>query len=74
MREKLLRDILGDFEPVVHPSPNSIKGGGPVTIWLPAQAKARYDRLQKSSGRGFSKKARQLILALIEMAESRMAG
>ena len=43
-----------------------------VTIWVPAEYKARYDRLQKVSDRRFCKKVREALLALIELAEERV--
>lgn len=70
MREKTISEILGDFSP--NEASSSIKRDGqPVTIWLPAEAKARYDKLQKNSGRKFSKKARETLIALIEIAEAK---
>lgn len=42
-----------------------------VTVWLPRGAKARYDRLQEISGRRFSKKVREIIMAAIEKAEAK---
>lgn len=42
-----------------------------VTIWVSPEDKARYDRLQRESRRRFSKKAKQALLALIQMAENR---
>lgn len=45
--------------------------GRPVTVWLPSEYKTRYARLQKASGRQFGKKVRELILAAIELAESK---
>lgn len=73
MREKTLSDILGDFLPAEDGKKESVKSGGPVTIWLPASAKVRYDRLQESSGRRFGKKAREALIALIDIAETRTA-
>jgi hypothetical protein len=73
MSEKTLNDILADFGPKGADDKNSLKEGKPVTIWLPAAAKARYDKLQETSGRRFSKKAREVLLALIEAAEARTA-
>lgn len=43
----------------------------PVTIWLSTEAKVKYDQLQKQTRRKFSKKAREALLALIDMAEAR---
>lgn len=71
MREKTLTDILGDFTPTPPDPDERVRTGGCVTIWLPAKAKARYDRLQENSGRRFSKKAREAILALMDIAEER---
>jgi cytidylate kinase len=68
---KLLDAILGDFdlnEPVTE---GLVKTGAPVTIWLPAAAKMRYDKLQKRSGRRLSKKAREVLIALLDAVEAR---
>ncbi len=62
--------VLGDFNPKEQ-GQVPLKSGAPVTIWLPAEWKARYDSLQKMSGRRFSKKARETLCALIEIAEER---
>lgn len=72
MTEKTISEILGDFSPT-KTEHASLKDGKPVTIWLPADAKARYDKLQESSGRRFSKKAREALIVLIAMAEARSA-
>jgi hypothetical protein len=69
---KSLNEILGDFNPS-EASDKSALNGGTVTIWLSAADKARYDQLQIKSGRRFSKKAREALLALIEIAEARTA-
>lgn len=64
--------ILEDFNPKDTANTLSLKASGaPVTIWLPAEAKARYDRLQEASHRQFSKKAREALLLLIDLAEAR---
>lgn len=76
MREKTisaLDEFLGDFnmsEPEAEPS---LKMGAPITIWLPAEDKARYDKLQKLSRRRFSKKAREVLQALMEAVEAKTA-
>lgn len=69
-KELSIEDILGDFD-VTKPVTNSGLTGGTVTIWLSSEDKARYDRLQERSGRKFSKKAREVLIALIDIAESR---
>lgn len=72
MRETTINELLGDFTPV--PQSQSRMDRGAVTIKLPADAKARYDLLQQKSGRQFGKKAREVLLKLIELAEARIAG
>lgn len=66
-----LSEILSDFGP--DESSREVKETRPVTIWIPADAKARYDRLQEKSGRRFSKKARETLIALIAAAEAMTA-
>jgi len=73
MSEKTIREILGDFGPAKAPDKKSLKGGRAVTIWLPADAKARYDRLQERSGKLFGKKAREVLMELIDGAEELIA-
>lgn len=68
-----VHDLLSDFCISPQDSPKSLKEGRPVTIWLPAEAKARYDRLQEKSGRRFSKKAREVLVELITLAEKRIS-
>jgi hypothetical protein len=71
MREKKSLDaILGGFDPSEPEAKDSLRDRKPITIWVPAYAKERYDRIQQKSGRRFSKKARELLLAALEMAES----
>lgn len=71
MRENMsLREILGDFNPTGQIKSDS-RSRHAVTIWLSPEDKARYDRLQAASGRGFSKKAREALMALIALAEAR---
>lgn len=66
-----LDDILGDFNPGDSSGKSSLKSGAPIAVWLSAEDKARYDKLQQTSGRRFCKKLRELILAAMEVAESR---
>lgn len=68
MTVKSIDSILSDFDPN-EPTPNELDDSEPVTIWIPAEYKAAYDRLQKSSRRAFSKKLRELIKAAIDVAE-----
>ncbi len=71
MSEISFSEILGDFGSPAKDDSRTLKDGKPVTIWLPAKAKASYDRLQEKSGRRFSKKAREVLLTLIDIAESK---
>lgn len=66
-----LDEILGDFAPSqeevsVHP-----KRGVTLTIWVPEEAKLKYDRLQRVSRKKFGKKVREALLTLIDLAEKR---
>jgi hypothetical protein len=66
-------EILEGFNPKA-PQIAPLRSGGAVTIWLDAEAKARYDRLQEMSkhrGRRFSDVARETLKALIDVAESK---
>ena len=65
-----LEQILGDFGP--NGSGKAVERK-PITLWLTVEEKARYDRLQKASRRDFCKKARQALIALMELAESKTA-
>jgi len=65
-------EILKDFDPSQTKKEEDLRGGM-VGIWLPAQHKVRYDKLQETSGRQFSKKAREVLLALIDAAEAMTA-
>jgi hypothetical protein len=68
MSVKSLDDILGDcFENTAR---GRSKGRLPVTFWLTPEEKALYDHLQEMSGRQFSKKAREAVLALMERAKA----
>jgi hypothetical protein len=69
MSGETIAELFSDFQPIKTDRLNSLKEAAPVTIWLPAEAKARYDRLQELSGRRFSKKAREVLLATIAHAE-----
>lgn len=44
-----------------------------IHIRVPADAKARYAKLQEKSGRRFSKTVREALIALIEAAEAKIA-
>lgn len=71
MSKTSLDDILGDFNPSEIGYGSNLKSGAPIAVWLTAEDKARYDRLQKVSGRRFCKKIRELIRAAMDVAETR---
>jgi hypothetical protein len=65
--------ILGDFGTAEPEHKNDLDAS--VTIWIPANYKARFQALQSKTrgknGRKFSAIARDTLLALIELAEKR---
>lgn len=65
--------ILEDFSPNEHARSGAV-GRGCITVWLTPGDKARYDRLQERSRRDFGKRARAALLALMDLAESKVAG
>lgn len=67
-----VEDLLGDFSLIPTEGLSSLKEVRPVTIWLPADAKVKYDTLQAKSGRRFGKKARAVLIELIALAEERI--
>lgn len=68
MREKSLDAIMKGFVPNDSDQADAQNERKPITIWVPTAAKESYDRLQEKSGRRFSKKAREILLAAIEIA------
>lgn len=72
MHKTTINDLLGDFN-LAADKEKGLTNGRTVTIWVSPDVKARYDRLQEKSGRQFSKKAREVLITLIEAAEARTA-
>lgn len=69
--EKVSLDaILENFELKISEASAEKEEGKPLTLWLPASEKARYDRLQKKTRRGFGKQAREVMIALMKIAEA----
>lgn len=67
-----LNHFLTDLEftdPKSKPSPRSRR---PITIQVSQEVHARWERLQASTGKKFGKKARELLMALMDAAESRV--
>lgn len=66
MSAKTITEILGDFSTNRAGKKQNLKA---VTLWVPDETKEKYDRLQKSSNRSLSKKAREMFVELIAAAE-----
>ncbi len=66
-----LDKILDEFEPAETTERGKFKLGGPVTIWLTPEYKAKYDKIQKVSSRRFCAKLRELVHAAIDMTEAK---
>lgn len=64
-----IQDIMSDFEINEQKSASDLSTGKPMTIWLPKEYKARYDRIQKMSRQRFSKKLREVIQAVIDKVD-----
>ena len=72
MNDQTLTEFLGDFTPTETGQTVKIREGIPVTIWLPVEYKQRYDKLQAATERRFGKKTREALMALIDIAETRV--
>lgn len=70
---KSLDAIIGGFNPDEARSRGRAKDEEMIGVWLPSEFKARYDALQKNSGKSFSKTLRELVRSAIEMAEAKTA-
>jgi len=73
MKETTLKDFLGDLGPMNADSAQRSTASSLITIRLPPETKARYDLLQERSRKRFGKKAREALIALIEIAEAKTA-
>lgn len=69
MRMDALQEILRDFDREESAVEGDSKRKAPLTIWLSIDDKARYDRLQKTSGRKFGKKLREVIQAALDYVD-----
>lgn len=72
MSDRSLDSILDNLETVTEKK-SPIKEGGPVTIWLPREYKARYDLIQRETGRKFGKTLREMIQVAIDRTEPRVS-
>lgn len=71
MREQKFEDVLSDLELIDPTRRNSVNSGATLTIWLPADYKAIYDKLQKLTGRRMSRKVREVVQSLLKAAEAK---
>lgn len=65
-----LDSILGTFDPATPGGGRGDLKGGPVTIWLSPEYKAKYDRIQEECHRQFTKTLRAIIQAAIDQVDS----
>lgn len=73
MKELSLQSLMQDFDPAPPPNRNRLNEGGTVTIWLSKDQKDRYDRIQQTSNRQFTRKIREIIIAAMDLAEEKSA-
>jgi hypothetical protein len=50
--------------------PENIGRGGPVTVWLPTEYKAKYDEMQQRSGGKFVKMLKEVLKHTIDQVHS----
>lgn len=71
MRKKdSLDSIFKSHAEVFSQNPSTFGRGQSITIWMPDGYKQKYDQLQESTRRGFSKLVREVIKTAIDKAES----
>lgn len=61
-----LDSIIDGFDPANTPQPQRVHDGAPVTIWLPAEYKAKYDLVQDRSRKKFSRVLREVFMRAID--------
>jgi hypothetical protein len=71
MKTKDLQHLLADFDPTDNLESSKLTNGKPLTVWLSAGDKARYDRLQQMSKGRMSKKLREVIIAVLDHVEEK---
>lgn len=62
----LLDEILSDFNFHGSDLQSELRNGRPISTWVPGPYKAKYDLIQKLSGRKYSKILRRLIMMSID--------
>ena len=69
--ERSLDDILDSLDTTGERSHTGERGAC-ITFWVTPEAKAKYDRIQQTTGRKFHKTAKELLLTAIRRAESKV--
>lgn len=69
--EPSLDEILSTFDPKETSPKSRLTGGTSITLWVSPEDKERFNQLQLKTNRRFGKKARELLLAAMEIAEAR---
>lgn len=72
MKDMSLMDYVSDLDVSASRGKPDPKERRAITIQVGPDAKVRYDRLQDRTDRRFGKKAREMLIALIDAAESRV--
>lgn len=65
MSKDPIKDLMSDFDSTPGPESDS-KNRRPITIWVPAATKEKYDRVQAASDRKLSKRVRKVVIEIIE--------
>jgi len=69
MSDRTLEQIMDGFTP----NPKTRQEETTLTLWVPVSLKDRYKKMQRASGRTFSKLLCELVEAAIEKAEKKTA-
>lgn len=72
MDDMSLKNFIADLDLSGENAKPSANARKPITFQVSPEIRDRYERLQQRSNRQFGKKARALLLALIEAAEGRI--
>lgn len=71
MSTNFIDDVLSDFKKTHNPADADDVNYSNLTIRVPDKYKAKYDSIQQQSGRRFSKKVREVLMALLDAAEAK---
>lgn len=70
MKKDSIDTIVENFDFAEFTNEHSTGRGGPITVWLPNEHKAKYDELQTSSGRKFGKLLKEVLKRTIDQVHS----